>query len=273
MLLNFAVATIISLGAAVLPVHAATPSLTESLSGPRAVLSTTSTSIAPRPVIPAAPVKTGTTLGVFGSVAISAARIPAARKWQDVQSTDFSAYFGDDCLARGFSGCDSRFATRIRSVRGAVGGSLDPALLDEVNRTVNGAMTYKPDSAVWGVGDYWATPAEMAAKGAGDCEDFAIAKYWLLRSIGVPDDRLQMVLLQDTRRQLFHAVLVVHTASGAYVLDNVTNRLRLDTDYGQYQPIMSFSGGRNYIHGFAGGRATTTAMPSDLSAVAPGLGM
>ena len=36
-----------------------------------------------------------------------------------------------------------------------------------------------------------------------------------------------------TRRQLFHAVLVVHTASGAYVLDNVTNRPQLDTAYAQ----------------------------------------
>lgn len=212
-------------------------------------------------------------LGVFGSVAISAARIPAARKWQDVQKTDYSAYFGDNCSIQGFEGCDSRFVTKIRDARNKAASLGERDMLDLINRTVNATMTYKPDSNVWGVGDYWATPAEMARKGAGDCEDYAIAKYWLLRGLGVPDQNLQLVLLQDTRRQLFHAVLVAHMPSGSYVLDNVTNRLQLDTAYAQYQPIMSFADGRSYIHGFAGGNRTATAMPTDLSAVAPGLGM
>ena len=212
-------------------------------------------------------------LGVFHSVAISAARLPAASLWREARQRDYADLFSTNCAASGLGGCDSRFATRLRSVAAQVTGFSDVEMLDLVNRTVNSTLTYRSDRAIWGVGDHWATPVEVARKGAGDCEDFAIAKYWLLRSLGVADERLQMVVLQDTRRQLFHAVLVVHTVAGAYVLDNVTNRLQLDTAYAQYQPIMSFAGGRNYIHGFAAGSAAVAAMPGDLSVVAPGLGM
>jgi predicted transglutaminase-like cysteine proteinase len=212
-------------------------------------------------------------LGVFHSVAISAARLPAARRWQETRQRDYTDLFSTNCAASGLGGCDSRFATQLRNVAAQVAGLSDVEMLDHVNRAVNSAMTYRSDRAIWGVGDRWATPVEMARKGAGDCEDFAIAKYWLLRSLGVADEKLQIVVLQDTRRQLFHAVLVVHTASGAYVLDNVTNRLQLDTAYAQYQPLMSFAGSKNYIHGFAAGSTAVAAMPPDLSAVAPGLGM
>jgi predicted transglutaminase-like cysteine proteinase len=212
-------------------------------------------------------------LGVFRSVAISAARLPAAGKWQTARSRDYTGLFEADCISSGLRGCDTNFARQLRGVADQASGLSERDLLDLVNRKVNGAMRYREDRAIWGAGDYWSTPSEMALKGAGDCEDFAIAKYWLLRSLGVADSQLQMVVLQDTRRRLFHAVLVVHTAAGAYVLDNVSNRLQPDTAYAQYHPIMSFAGGKNYIHGFAGGARATTAMPSDLSAVSPGLGM
>lgn len=212
-------------------------------------------------------------LGVFSSVAISAARLPAAEKWQSARTRDYSALFQQDCSSSGLRGCGTSFVRQLRGVAAQANNLGERALLDLVNRTVNGAMRYREDRVVWGIGDHWATPSEMAFKGAGDCEDFAIAKYWLLRSLGVADSQLQIVVLQDTRRRLFHAVLVVHTASGAYVLDNVSNRLRPDTAYAQYMPIMSFAAGKNYIHGFAGGSRTTAAMPSDLSTVAPGLGM
>lgn len=215
----------------------------------------------------------GANLGVFKSVAISAARLPSAAKWQDARQTDYTALFAEDCSASGLDGCDSRFATQIRGLHARTDGLEQSAMLDMVNRTVNSALRYKSDDAIWGTADHWATPVEMAQMGAGDCEDFAIAKYWALRSLGLDDSQLQLVLLQDTRRQLFHAVLVVHTGAGAYVLDNVTNNLRIDTAYAQYQPILSFSGDKSYLHGFAAGTTAMAAMPKDLSLIAPGTGL
>jgi predicted transglutaminase-like cysteine proteinase len=252
-------------------VEAATPTLAL---GETLMAAATIPVITPTPRdLPLSKATSSSGLGVFNSVAISAARLPAAGLWQEARQRDYTDLFNANCAASRLGSCDSRFATRLRNAASQVAGFTELEMLDHVNRAVNAAMTYRSDRAIWGVGDRWATPIEMAGKGAGDCEDFAIAKYWLLRSLGVSDDKLQMVVLQDTRRQLFHAVLVVHTASGAYVLDNVTNRLQLDTAYAQYQPIMSFAGGKNYIHGFAAGSTTVAAMPGDLSAVAPGLGM
>lgn len=211
--------------------------------------------------------------GVFNSVAISAAKLPAAAKWHTARQADNTAFFTSSCDDAGFSQCNSRFASRVRGVVEQASGLGERDMLNLVNRTVNAAMTYRDDSRIWGKSDYWATPAEMAAKGFGDCEDYAIAKYWLLRSLGVADGQLQLVILQDTRRRLFHAVLVAHLPSGSYVLDNVSNRLLADSAYSQYQPIMSFAGGKNFIHGFASGTRSVAAMPKDLSAVAPGVGM
>ena len=216
---------------------------------------------------------TPASFGVFHSVAISAAKLPAASRWQEARQVDFTGFFSADCAARGFSHCDSSFGKRGRDAAAKAEGLGERDMLDLVNRIINGAMTYRDDSKVWGLDDYWATPVEMAGKGAGDCEDYAIAKYWLLRSLGVPDDRLQLVVLQDTRRQLFHAVLVAHMDGGSYVLDNVSNRLAMDSDYSQYQPIVSFAGAKNFIHGFESGVASVAAMPSDLSLIAPGSGL
>lgn len=42
------------------------------------------------------------------------------------------------------------------------------------------------DSSIWKMPDYWATPLQTLAKGAGDCEDFVIGKYFSLIKLGVP---------------------------------------------------------------------------------------
>lgn len=274
MLLNFTFAAFLSVSAAAVP---AAPSFIEPVSiysgSARAeTLQLAALPSAPTPMPPVSRPAVAN-LGVFQSVAISAARLPAAGKWQAARQTNYAAMFGADCATSGLSGCDSRFATKIRGIADQVAGLSDKAMLDLVNRTVNASLTYGSDEAVWGTGDYWATPVEMARKGAGDCEDFAIAKYWALRGLGVPDDKLQLVLLQDTRRQLFHAVLVAHIGAGAYVLDNVSNRLLTDAAYAQYQPIMSFAGTKSFIHGFSGNSRAVADMPRDLSVVAPGSGL
>ena len=54
---------------------------------------------------------------------------------------------------------------------------------------------------VWGVMDYWETPAEFFQK-SGDCEDFAIAKYFALRDLGFPASQMRIVVLKDTLRNL-----------------------------------------------------------------------
>ena len=211
-------------------------------------------------------------LGVFASVAISAARLPATAKWKAVGGRDYTALFDSDCDAAGLAGCDSRFAKRLRAATANARGLGTPDMLSLVNREVNLAMRYQPDSRNWGTGDYWATPSEMASKGAGDCEDFAVAKLWMLRGLGVSADRLQIVVLSDIKRQVYHAVLVVHDNGTSYVLDNLSEAVRTDTAYPNYVPIMSFVGDKSYIHGFEN-RNSAVAFSGDLGTVRPGEGI
>jgi len=91
----------------------------------------------------------------------------------------------------------------------------------EVNRFFN-QWPYKTDQEVYGVEDYWATPREFIEK-SGDCEDYAISKYYALRELGVPAALLRVAAVKDTIRNLGHAVLIVFMDGDAYVLDNLTN--------------------------------------------------
>lgn len=56
--------------------------------------------------------------------------------------------------------------------------------LNQVNRFFN-LVRFMDDIRVWGKEDYWATPVEFLGRNAGDCEDFAIAKYFTLRALGI----------------------------------------------------------------------------------------
>ena len=101
----------------------------------------------------------------------------------------------------------------------------DKPLLEQAQKVNNffNQWPYKTDMAVWGVEDYWATPAEFMKK-SGDCEDYAISKYYALRSLGVPASKLRVAVIIDSIRNLGHAILIVYTDDGkAYVLDNLTN--------------------------------------------------
>ena len=228
-----------------------------------------------RPPAPARPVvaaPTGQRLGAFASVAISAGRLPAAAKWRNATATDFTALFTDRCAESGLPACDTRLARTLRATGRAAGEQAAPVAIATVNAAVNRALRYSPDRVVWGRGDYWATPAETARKGAGDCEDFAIAKYWLLRSLGFGTEQLQLVVLEDTRKGVYHAVLAVHLEGTRYILDNLSDRVATDAAFPGYMPIMSFVGERSFIHGFEA-RRTETAGARDLGAVLPGEGV
>ena len=68
--------------------------------------------------------------------------------------------------------------------------------LKVVNLFFNKQMTYVEDIDLWHVVDYWETPVEALWKGAGDCEDYAIAKYFSLRHLGVSSDKLRITYVK-----------------------------------------------------------------------------
>jgi predicted transglutaminase-like cysteine proteinase len=118
--------------------------------------------------------------------------------------------------------------------------------LKDVNDFFN-AIRYGRDSAVWHKKDYWAAPFEFMGKGAGDCEDYAIAKYFSLRKLGVPDKKLRItyvkLLRRGTKYEEAHMVLTYYHKpdSTPIVLDNINKRLKLATSRKDLRPIYSFN--------------------------------
>lgn len=106
---------------------------------------------------------------------------------------------------------------------------------------------YKTDLALYGVTDYWATPQEFLKK-SGDCEDYAITKYYAMRSLGVPAKQLRIVALKDTIRNLGHAVLVVFVNDNAYVLDNLSQMLIVHSRLKHYAPQYSVNEDYRWAH-------------------------
>lgn len=124
-------------------------------------------------------------------------------------------------------------------------------MADRVNSYVN-KTRYILDNKNWGKSDYWATPVEFLARG-GDCEDYAIAKYTALRTLGVPEERLRVAIVHDKQKNIPHAVLVVYTDEGTYILDN-QNSSMLDGDGpGRYRPIFSINRQAWWLHTAPGG--------------------
>lgn len=108
-------------------------------------------------------------------------------------------------------------------------------------------VKYLSDKSHWRKTDYWATPFEFLATGAGDCEDYAIAKYFALRKLGVPDENLKItyvkLLRRGTKFEEAHMVLNYYhkPTSTPIVLDNVNKTLKLATQRTDLKPIYSFN--------------------------------
>ena len=92
--------------------------------------------------------------------------------------------------------------------------------LEEVNDYMN-EMTWIADSELWKQPDYWATPFETITTFGGDCEDIAIAKYLVLRLMGVPDEHLGFSHVITSTKE-HHMVLLYRDAEKdlTMILDN-----------------------------------------------------
>lgn len=99
---------------------------------------------------------------------------------------------------------------------------------------------YILDIVNWGLNDYWATPFQFMRKN-GDCEDYAIGKYMVLKALGFPVDQMRIVVLMDLNLNLVHAVLVVNVDGQSLLLDNqIRNVVQVSTVH-HYQPYYSLN--------------------------------
>jgi len=144
--------------------------------------------------------------------------------------------------------------------------------LRHVSASVNRIVAYRTDQQSHGRLDYWSTPNETLGRSSGDCEDYAILKMALLSHLGIPVSAMEIVVVKDTSRRLFHAVLSVSTASGTLILDNMTDAVEADSRKTAYAPLFSISGSANYVFGYKGGKSKLMASFKDIASAAPGAG-
>ncbi|MES9843497.1 MAG: transglutaminase-like cysteine peptidase [Candidatus Sedimenticola sp. 6PFRAG5] len=114
--------------------------------------------------------------------------------------------------------------------------------LQGVNRFFND-FRYFPDSRQGG--DSWAPLQETLLRQGGDCEDLAIAKYFTLRTLGVPVSRLRIAYVKLKQPARGHMVLL-YTPPGSdraksLVLDNLSDPVVRLAERGDITPVYSFN--------------------------------
>ena len=121
--------------------------------------------------------------------------------------------------------------------------------LRRINDYFNQHIQFEEDMVNWGQADYWATPLETLGSGRGDCEDYAIAKYFSLLSLGVPASKMRFVYVRALQgspsggRLQAHMVLAYYPNPGSdpLVLDNLIPDIRPASTRSDLAPVFSFN--------------------------------
>lgn len=121
--------------------------------------------------------------------------------------------------------------------------------LKNVNDFFNRKIRFTDDAELWEQSDYWATPLETIGKLAGDCEDFSIAKYVLLKTLNLPDDKLRLTYVRaeivdhDIHSARAHMVLSYYSTpqSEPLILDNLIPEIMPASKRKDLAPIFNFN--------------------------------
>lgn len=119
----------------------------------------------------------------------------------------------------------------------------DAEKLEKVNQFFN-KYTFIDDIEHWGKKDYWATPIEFLATQGGDCEDFSLAKYFTLKALGIPENKLYLTYVKAIKLNQAHMVLTYYATPAAepLVLDNLQGNIQLASKRTDLVPVYTFNG-------------------------------
>ena len=123
-------------------------------------------------------------------------------------------------------------------------GLSDMEKLNLVNNFFNSNVLFINDQALWNKEDYWATPLEFLSIGAGDCEDYSIAKYFTLKQLGVNEEKLRITYVKAIELGQAHMVLTYfeNKRSIPLVLDNLDTEIKPANKRKDLIPVYSFNG-------------------------------
>lgn len=164
----------------------------------------------------AAPLRTAALMACLGLAALAARADPGGPLWAPTPRLNLPveevrpafAPYAEFC-AREAGACD---------LSGPQSLHLTPermALIADVNGRVNRGIVLMADVQQYGEEEYWAYPRS----GYGDCEDLALEKRARLVALGFPRGALRLGLAQHRRSLFTHALLLVETDAGTYVLN------------------------------------------------------
>lgn len=131
--------------------------------------------------------------------------------------------------------------------------------LNTVNRFFNQQLSFQDDTRIWHQTDYWATPVESLIKAAGDCEDYALAKYFSLRYLGIPNEKLRITYVKALTRNQAHMVLTFYSSPTAdpLVLDNLIDEIRPASQRKDLLPVYAFNAEGLYLPGANAGKRSS----------------
>jgi predicted transglutaminase-like cysteine proteinase len=164
---------------------------------------------------------------------------PLRSKWQTVERTIAAEADVIAGCATDPAHCTSQPALRFLDIVQAASAREGLARLGEINRAINLAIRPVSDRAQYGVEDHWSSPLATLAAGAGDCEDYAIAKLVALRAAGVAADDLRLIIIRETATGDDHAMVAARFEGRWRMLDNRTFLMIEDNGFGKYRPLFA----------------------------------
>jgi predicted transglutaminase-like cysteine proteinase len=184
---------------------------------------------------------------LFGTLEFTSASLQALPQWRRIldEMVDESAAMAA-CTADA-SKCTSAALRSWRELQ--LQARSQKTRLDQLH-TVNqffNRWPYKSDEEAYGRSEYWASPTDFMTH-SGDCEDYAIAKYFALRQLGFDKDELRIVVLYDRIRNVGHAVLAVYVGNDILILDSLSNFITTHTRYRHYIPQYSMNETTRWAH-------------------------
>lgn len=111
-----------------------------------------------------------------------------------------------------------------------------------VNQFFN-SFEFVEDSYLWGKDDYWATLSETLGKNGGDCEDLAVAKYFTLSKLNIPEERMRITYVVSLQTKKPHMVLLCDCfpPQDPLVLDMVNKSVLPVSGRSDLVPVYSFN--------------------------------
>lgn len=155
------------------------------------------------------------------------------------------ARWGDEAFARA-----QAWQALIRDYRDARPAAQMKAVNDFFNQ-----LLFVDDTVIWRQEDYWATPVEFIGQGAGDCEDFTIAKYYTLIEMGFAAKKLRLMYVKARTLNQHHMVLTYYKRRGAQplVMDNLDPVIKPARKRKDLLPVYSFNADNLWLAKARGG--------------------